>query len=84
MPVGHVRHLLGRAGLTEATTKSLAAVLAPVLNAHTNLRLLDDALQRARAADDTDDPEPATIIAAVKELSGLDPKELTGKGGEEG
>ncbi len=64
------------AGLTAATADSVAARVTPVLQRNTNLRLLDDAVARARAVGVDDDVDPATIVPLVNELANLDSANL--------
>lgn len=66
-------------GLSPTAAGSLAAEIIPALQAHTNLRLLDDAIEAARAADGSDDPEPETIKREIFRLSGLDPKRVAAR-----
>jgi len=64
-------YLRRSAGLTAAAAQGVANKVTAVLQATTNLRLLDDAIASARAADDSDDARPDVIVAEVYRLSGL-------------
>jgi hypothetical protein len=64
-------YLRRAAGLTAAAAEGVANKVTPILQATANLRLLDDAIASARAADDSDDARPDAIVAEVYRLSGL-------------
>lgn len=66
---------LQRAGdLSAAAADGVAARIGPVLAQHNNLRLLDDAIQSARAASETeDDADPEKIVTEVFRLAGATP-----------
>ncbi len=63
------------AGLSDPAATGLVDKILPALNRHTNLRLLEDAIQAARAEDGSDDPKAESIRAKIFALSGLDPKQ---------
>jgi len=67
-------YLVRYADLSDDAAASHAAKILPALNLHTNLRLLDDAIEHARARSRDDNPAGEDIRASVYELSGLDPK----------
>lgn len=58
------------AGFGAGSAESLAARVVRTLNAHTNLRLLDDAIAAAMARSDGDCPEPDLIVNEVNRLAG--------------
>jgi len=64
-------YLRRAAELTAAAAEGVAGKITPILQATANLRLLDDAIASARAADDSDDARPDRIVAEVYRLSGL-------------
>jgi len=70
------------ADLSADAAKSLAARLVAALNWHTNLRLLDDAIESARIASRNDTLASEAIRAKVYELSGQDPKIVERKAAE--
>lgn len=69
---GDVKLLLERlAGMKTRAAESLAAVLTPTLRETYNLRLLADAIGRARAEADDQDPGSDEIRSRIEELTGL-------------
>lgn len=58
------------AGLPAGSAESVAARVIGILNAHTNLRLLDDAIAAAMAEADGDRPEPDQICRQINRLAG--------------
>lgn len=69
-------------GMSRAAADSLAVRLAPALQRHTNLRLLDDAIAAARSKTGDDNPPADDIRDMVFALSGLDPKTFGQADGE--
>jgi len=64
-------YLRRAAGLSTAVAEGVSNKVTPILQATANLRLLDDAITSARAADDSDDARPDAIVSEVYRLSGL-------------
>jgi hypothetical protein len=59
--------------LSISDAKGLALRITPALARDTNLRLLEDAIESARAGSESDEATAETIERAVYQLSGLDP-----------
>ncbi len=59
-------------GMSAAAADSVAARVCPVLQRHTNLRLLDDAVVRARALSADDEVEADRLVPLVYQLANLD------------
>lgn len=57
-------------GLSTAVAEGVASKVLPTLTAHTNLRLLDDAITSAAAFADDGEPDPAKIVSEVSRLAG--------------
>jgi hypothetical protein len=70
-------YLQRAADLSVSASGSVAARVTPVLQRSTNLRLLDDAIQAARAADEDDEAKPDVIVAQVYALAGMEPSRGT-------
>lgn len=68
-------YLQRAAGVSEGVAKGIASRITPVLGAHTNLRLLDDAIVAAAGASESDEAEPDRIVSEVFRLAGLDPRQ---------
>ena len=69
-----VVYFLQKSGdLTAAEAKGLAIRITPALARDTNLRLLEDAIDTARAGSESDEATAEAIERAVYNLSGLDP-----------
>lgn len=64
------------AGLDKNAAESISPCILPVLQRHTNLRLLEDAIVEAREASKNDEPEPDHIISEVCRLSGENEKDV--------
>lgn len=60
------------AGIDTNVARSITNRVITPLNRHTNLRLLDDAIQVARAASVNDEPEADRIVAEVYRLAGIE------------
>lgn len=67
-------YLQRSADLSPSAAGSVAARIASVLQRTANLRLLDDAIQAARAGHDDDEAEADAIVSQVYALSGLKPQ----------
>jgi hypothetical protein len=73
-------YLQRAADLNKNAADGVATRIGAVLAQHTNLRLLDDAIQSARAANDIEDEaDPDKIVAEVFRLAGATPETLRGQ-----
>lgn len=78
-PTDVALYLQRAADLPADTAMGVAARIAATLSRHTNLRLLDDAIQSARSASEDDEPAPDVIVSEVFRLAGLEPDKTTQK-----
>ncbi len=65
------------------TAASVAKRITRALRMSTNLRLLDDAIVAARAANEDDEAAPDLVVSEVYRLAGLDPRAAALAGKEE-
>ncbi len=68
------RYLERATGMTATAAGSVAKRVTPVLQRFTNLRLLADAIDSARAGSDEDEASADDIVVHVHGLAGLDPE----------
>lgn len=59
-----------KAGLPEPAAAAVSARVVPLLRSNTNLRLLEDAIEAARAENDDRDPSAEQVVRKVEELAG--------------
>jgi len=69
-------YILRSTGLAGDVAKGIAARVTPALARSTNLRLLDDAIESARAYDEDEEANPERIVTEVFRLSGLDARHI--------
>lgn len=75
LPEDVTHYLIKVGGLSKDVAAATARQLVPTLQAHTNLRLLDDAITATRMASEDDEAAPDQIIHEVYRLAGMDPKQ---------
>jgi hypothetical protein len=72
LPADVIHYLVKTTGMTKDAAGSVAQRITHTLQAHTNLRLLDDAIVSASSRVEDEEAAPETIVREVARLAGLD------------